>query len=115
MIGANRSVANVITAGKYVSPLVVSWTVALVAPFGIAPVPLSSAASIAKLLTSAGLRVVTLTPKLVIAPSKKLVAGRAAVLAVSPSSDAVSPVIPVSPSYAMKPTVTVGGGPEGGV
>ncbi len=42
MFGANRSVANVTTAGKYVSPLVVTTMLAEVALLGKIPFPLTS-------------------------------------------------------------------------
>ena len=42
MLGANRSVANVTAAGKYVSPLVVTTMFAEVALFGRIPFALTS-------------------------------------------------------------------------
>ena len=42
MFGANRSVANVTTAGKYVSPLVVTTMLAEVALFGRMPLASTS-------------------------------------------------------------------------
>ena len=45
MIGANRSVANVTTAGKYVSPLVVTTTLADVALLGRIPFAVTSSES----------------------------------------------------------------------
>ena len=50
MLGANRSVANVTTAGKYVSPLVVTTMLAEVALFGRIPFALTSFESYAQLL-----------------------------------------------------------------
>ena len=45
MFGANRSVANVTTAGKYVSPLVVTTTLAEVALLGRTPLAPTSSES----------------------------------------------------------------------
>ena len=98
MWGEYRSVASVTTAGKYVSPLVVTTMFADVALFFRMPFPLTSFASNAKLLMSLGLRVVTFAPRFEIALHQKFPAGLPPSLSVVPFSDALSPVSPESPS-----------------
>ena len=98
MLGANRSVANVTTAGKYVSPLVVTTMFAEVALFGRIPFALTSIESYAQLLESLGFRVVTFAPKFVIELSKKLLAGLPGSDSLVVLSVALSPVRPASPS-----------------
>src|SRR5207248_6112848 len=105
-LGAYRSMIVATAPGKYVSPLVVSVTVALVAPFAMTPAGTSTlSASKPSWFVKFGDLVVTAVFRLVMELLKKFVLGFDELLIVVPFTFKLSPVMPRSPSAAMTLTL----------
>ncbi|GAA1850054.1 hypothetical protein GCM10009714_34750 [Microlunatus capsulatus] len=87
--------------------MVLTLTVAEVAPLASTPLAFTRPMSTPKLLVAPGLRPPVLAPKFEMAESKELLAGRAASASVVPPNFSTSPVVPRSPSQAARPTVAL--------